>query len=371
MSVGIVRVAKFGGGSITGIEIHDTRKKDGISHTNKDIDWKKSELNYDLCENHNTNFVQAVNERIKNLNLKKAVRKDAVKMAQVLVTSDHSFFENLSYEKSVQFFEDSYKFLCKKYGKENVISAIVHLDEHTPHMHFNFVPVTKDDRLSAKSILTRTSLSKQHTEFYNEVGINYGLERGVEGGKQKHLETADYKLKCIKQEIKQARKSYENALQDVQVVKDSIIPLQAEYASKQAYISSCEKCLHEAIFSMPEYVETKKSLFGKETVIMPLEKWKEFVVGKTNAEIILDKKNTYDRSMDLFKETLAYKKIEELTSKNIQLEEENKKLKKENEELSLQQIKEYIKREHFFKQFPQLEQVYNRESEIDNGRYFR
>jgi len=95
MSYGVIRVQKFTAGSVGGIEIHDRRVKDH-SHTNPDIDWSKASNNYDLCPAQNDSFRRAVNERIRQLNLPKAVRKDAIVMAQVIVTSDSEFFDNLS-----------------------------------------------------------------------------------------------------------------------------------------------------------------------------------------------------------------------------------------------------------------------------------
>lgn len=205
MSYGIVRVQKFTTGAVKGIEIHDTRKKEGVSHTNKDIDFTKSYLNYDLHDKHNLNFSAAVKDRINSLELSRAVRKDAIVMGQVLVTSDRHFFKGLSEDDQKQFFLDSYNFLCEKYGSENVISAIVHNDETTPHMHFNFVPVTKDGRLSAKSVFTRKVLQDQQTEFYEQVGKKYGLERGVPGGKKKHLDVIDYKIKTANEELERVQ----------------------------------------------------------------------------------------------------------------------------------------------------------------------
>lgn len=161
MSYGIVRVQKFSSGSVKGIEIHDRREKEGVSHTNKDIDWSKTDQNYDLHPAQNSSFQKAVKNRISQLRLPKAVRKDAVVMAQVLVTSDYEFFEWMPPQEIQKFFSDSYDFLAKRYGTENIISATVHLDERTPHMHFNFVPVTTDGRLSAKDILTRKNLIDQ------------------------------------------------------------------------------------------------------------------------------------------------------------------------------------------------------------------
>ena len=172
MSYGIVRVQKFSSGSVKGIEIHDRREKEGVIHTNKDIDWSRTDQNYDLHPAQNTSFQKAVKHRIHQLNLPKAVRKDAVVMAQVLVTSDHKFFEWMPPQEIQKFFSDSYHFRADRYGAENIVSATVHLDERTPHMHFNFVPVTTDGRLSAKDILTRKSLIEQQTEFLSRWAKN-------------------------------------------------------------------------------------------------------------------------------------------------------------------------------------------------------
>ena len=226
MSYGIVRIQKFTAGSVKGIEIHDKREKDK-SNTNPDIDHGKSEQNYDLHIDGRT-FQQIVKERISELDLKRAVRKDAIVMAQVLVTSDGLFFDHLqeqtweriakashelyasgmpfsesfmNYERTdctKQFFIDAYEFLVDRYGKENVVSATVHMDEKTPHMHFNFVPVTKDGRLSAKDVFSKKNLIEQQTAFHEKVGKKYGLLRGEakENGKErKHLQTAEYKVK--------------------------------------------------------------------------------------------------------------------------------------------------------------------------------
>lgn len=217
MSVGIVRVQKFSKGSVKGVEIHDQREKEGISHTNPDIDWGRSCENYDLCPAQNRNYYRAVQERIEQLHLPRAVRKDAVVMAQVLVTSDHDFFDGLTPEQTQQFFRDAYSFLANRYGPENIVSAMVHMDEQTPHMHLNFVPITSDGKLSAKRLLTRPALIEQQTAFQNAVGIHYGLQRGrtreeriEQGAERKHFETQEYKeyigqLKSLQREVEETR----------------------------------------------------------------------------------------------------------------------------------------------------------------------
>ena len=103
MSYGIIRIQKFTAGSCGGIEIHDKRIKE-YSHTNKDIDWDRPHLNYDLhlqenlklnqdfILNQNKSFRSFASERIKELNLTRAVRKDAIVMAQALFVAPMVFF---------------------------------------------------------------------------------------------------------------------------------------------------------------------------------------------------------------------------------------------------------------------------------------
>ena len=201
MSYGICRVQKMTAPAVKGIEIHDLREKEGCSHTNKDIDWSRSALNYDLCPDQNRHFYGAVKRRIAELQLPRAVRKDAVVMAQVLVTSDRAFFDALSKEQTERFFRDSYAFLSARFGADNVVSSIVHLDEKTPHMHFNFVPVTADGRLSAKQLFTPASLRELQDAFIEQVGSKYGLERGKLGSDAEHLDTLEYKIKCKQAEL--------------------------------------------------------------------------------------------------------------------------------------------------------------------------
>ncbi len=344
MSYGIVRVQKMSGGSVKGIEIHDRREKDGGSHTNKDIDWARVELNYDLCEKQNENFNRAVKERITELNLSKAVRKDAVVMAQVLVTSEHNFFEGLSKEHQEQFFKDSYNFLINRYGKENVISATVHLDETTPHMHFNFVPVTADGRLSAKSVLTRQSLIEQQTAFYEQVGKAYGLERGIQGGKKTHLETAQLKERT--------------ALENAQRVTERTDTLSQACVALEGKIERLEGIAIE-IEPQPSYTKTKKNPFtSKKMVEIPLEHYKaeklQLLTTKNNLseftkkleKVILEKKNVseafYKTDREL-KEVKDEKKsiFGRLNEKNSFIEQLDKKNKRLNDDLKT--IKQVLK----------------------------
>ena len=135
--------------------------------------------------------------RIDALQLAKAVRKDAVRMCGLIVTSDKAFFDGLTPEETRRFFEESKAFLAEFVGAENVVSAMVHMDEKTPHMHFLHVPVTQDGRLNANKIYTRQSLRKLQSELPAYLqNRGFAIERGVEqtpGSAKKHLDTREFK----------------------------------------------------------------------------------------------------------------------------------------------------------------------------------
>lgn len=195
MSYLVLHMDKFKRDAIRGIESHNKRKRH--SHTNPDIDYERSTANYDLVANAPHDYATAVQDRIDHLLLTKAVRKDAVQLCGLVVSSDKEFFQRLTACETRRFFEESMKFLTSFVGKENVISAMVHMDETTPHMHFFHVPVTADGRLSAKAIYTRQTLKKLQTElpqYLQQCG--FSIERGVEqtpGSAKKHLDTREFK----------------------------------------------------------------------------------------------------------------------------------------------------------------------------------
>ena len=200
MSYGIIRVAKFNSSAVRGIQIHDEREKDK-SHSNPDIDFSKTEENYSLKERPNKTYNQVIKERIDNLDLKKAVRKDAVVMCSFVVTSDKDFFNNISLEQEKAYFQKAYNFVKEKYGEQNIISAEVHKDETTPHLHINFIPVTQDNRLSAKSLFDKKSLKQLQDDFYSQVSREFGLDRGGVEEHQKNIDKVTYKKEKVKKEL--------------------------------------------------------------------------------------------------------------------------------------------------------------------------
>ena len=184
---------KYKRADIVGIERENERDENYKSARNPQIDKSKTCLNYHTIP-YEKKYLPFIDERIKQLSPKRKIKDDAVLITSFILGSDKDFFDRITAEQQKRFFADCTDFFSGRYGKENVISAVVHLDESTPHLHLNLMPVT-DGRLCAKELFDRTALRDLQTDFYEAVGKKYGLERGKEGSTAKHLDTVAFKTK--------------------------------------------------------------------------------------------------------------------------------------------------------------------------------
>ena len=172
----IMRFAKYKGPEISRIEAHDERTKEKYA-SNPDVDTSRSHLNYHLFEP--AGKYRAMSEkRIAEVGCR--TRSDSVRLVETLVTASPHFFEKKSDAQIRAFFERAMRFFEQKIGKENFVSAVVHLDEKTPHLHFSFVPITADGRLCAKEIIgNKKQLVQWQDEFWEFMVKAYPeLERG-------------------------------------------------------------------------------------------------------------------------------------------------------------------------------------------------
>lgn len=252
MSYLVLHMDKFKKEAVRGIQSHNQRERE--SHSNPDIDYERSDRNYDLHESVAGNYAEAIQNRIDDLMLVKAVRKDAVHMCGLIVSSDSAFFEQLPPEETRRFFEESKAFLANFVGSENVISAMVHMDEKTPHMHFLHVPVTSDGRLNANKIYTRESLKKLQTELPAYLqSRGFDLQRGVEqvpGAAKRHLNTLEFK---------QQQEALSSLRQETQVVNAELELCQQEESTIRQQLQSYERQAQEAEKALSEQTEIPKA----------------------------------------------------------------------------------------------------------------
>lgn len=118
--------------------------------------------------------------------------------------------------------KDAYAFMCKKYGEQNIAAFVVHLDEANPHVHCTVLPLTEKNRFSfIKTFMggvdSRDALSKYmenlHTEYAEEVGLKYGMERGdsIKETGAVHRTTEEYRRKLWKDAQEKEEEVRENA----------------------------------------------------------------------------------------------------------------------------------------------------------------
>jgi hypothetical protein len=129
-------------------------------------------------------------------------RSNSVVALDTIYTASPDFFKGRNNAENDMFFEDCLKFHQKRFG--HIISAVIHYDETTPHLHILSVPLTQDGRLSAREIVgNRAKMSQMQTAFYEQVGRDYGLERGIHMDgqeKKKHITAQERRLQQIKEE---------------------------------------------------------------------------------------------------------------------------------------------------------------------------
>ena len=209
---------KYKRADIVGIERENERGENYKSTRNPQIDKSKTRLNYHTVP-HEKKYLAFIDERIKQLSPKRKIKDDAVLVTSFILGSDKEFFDRITAEQQKQFFADCTDFFSERYGKENVVSAVVHLDESTPHLHLNLMPVT-DGRLCAKKLFDRAALRDLQTDFYETVGKKYGLMRGKEGSTAKHLDTVAFKTKKMTEAAEEKIREAEEAQTAAKPVKE-------------------------------------------------------------------------------------------------------------------------------------------------------
>jgi len=199
---------------------HSDRGQSGVSdheHSNKDINSEKTKNNYDLKDRGGLTAVEYHRRRIEKIaeetkaRTGKGLRKDAVTLCSWVITVP----KDLPEDKHEDFFRESYKWFAERYGEDNIVTATVHLDEATDHMHLQFTPIVVDKggfmKLCAKDLETRTSLKKVHQilekHLTDKLGCKVTLLNGAtENGNKTITELKLAELQAQLEDLQKARK---------------------------------------------------------------------------------------------------------------------------------------------------------------------
>ena len=177
----ILRFAKYKGPEIGRIEAHNERTKEKYA-SNPDVDTSRSNLNLHLVTPERSYRAEAERQIAA---AKCRTRSDSVRVVEALITASPEFFKGKKKSEVKAFFEHALEFMKQNQDPATYISAVVHMDEKTPHMHLSFVPLTADNRLSAKEILgNKKKLSQWQDRFWEYMVAKYpDLERGESASK--------------------------------------------------------------------------------------------------------------------------------------------------------------------------------------------
>jgi hypothetical protein len=186
-------------------------------YSNQDINLHMSKNNMVLHTHNNQDILKVLDDRLNLVHDK--IRDDAVLCLDFIVSADKEFFDTLTIDEQKQYFKNSLDFLNEKFGADNLLYAVVHFDETTPHMHIAYVPLLVKQRkgkdifcLSAKEFLTPIILKNIQSDmpkFLNSKKFN--VKRGREHSKAKHKTVVELKLEA--QEQNEIKKALNNAFQ--------------------------------------------------------------------------------------------------------------------------------------------------------------
>ena len=136
MPYAILRFQKRKAGGVAACERHNERKKEAYK-SNPDIDVGCSKDNYHLVNPPRYTYKKEINRMVDEAGCK--VRKDSVMMVETLITASPEFMNQLPPEEQKAYFQTALDFISERVGKKNILSAVVHMDERTPHMHLCLV----------------------------------------------------------------------------------------------------------------------------------------------------------------------------------------------------------------------------------------
>ena len=172
----ILRFAKYKGPEISNIEAHNERTKENYA-SNPDVDTSRSHLNFHLVTPQRKYRAEAEKQIVE---AGCRTRSDSVRVVESLVTASPEFFKGKKKSEVKTYFQEALGFIQEHQDPKTIISAVVHMDEKTPHMHLCFVPLTEDERLSAKEIVGNKKKLTQWQDRFWEHG-----ERPQKAGDQR------------------------------------------------------------------------------------------------------------------------------------------------------------------------------------------
>ena len=191
----------------------------------KNADRTRTHLNRELVQFPEgvRNRTQAIAHRIETAGIRRKVSANQVKAIRILLTGSNKDMKQMEAEGRIEdWCNDSLKWIRETYGEQNLVSAVLHMDEKTPHIHATVIPIVtgerrkagqeeqngkkkyrkknpQDVRLCADDVMARHRL-KHYQDTYAQAMNKYGLQRGVDGSLARHISTMQYYKQLVEQQ---------------------------------------------------------------------------------------------------------------------------------------------------------------------------
>ena len=254
-----IQINKAKGSADTGASDHIERKT-----IPKNADLTRTHLNRELVEFPDgvSDRTEAISHRIRTAGIKRKITPDQVRAIRIMLSGTHEDMMKIQDEGRLdEWCDDNLQWLHRTFGKENTVSAVLHMDEHTPHIHATVVPIVTGERRKAKKkqtegkrsyhkkantvrlcaddILTREKLVTYH-DSYAKAMEKYGLQRGIRGSEARHTTTAQYYRDLKRQtgelevSVKQLQTEHQRAERQLDEVRKEIRSEKLEAAKTEA-----------------------------------------------------------------------------------------------------------------------------------------
>ena len=254
-----IQINKAKGSADTGASDHIERKT-----IPKNADPTRTHLNRELVEFPDgvSDRTEAISHRIRTAGIKRKITPDQVRAIRIVLSGTHEDMMKIQDEGRLdEWCDDNLQWLHYTFGKENTVSAVLHMDEHTPHIHATVVPIVTGERRKAKKkqtdgkrsyrkkantvrlcaddVLTREKLVTYH-DSYAKAMEKYGLQRGVRGSEARHTTTAQYYRDLKRQtgeleaNVQQLQTEQQQAEQQLDKVRQEVKSEKLEAAKTEA-----------------------------------------------------------------------------------------------------------------------------------------
>ena len=254
-----IQINKAKGSADTGASDHIERKT-----IPKNADPTRTHLNRELVEFPDgvSDRIEAISHRIRTAGIKRKITPDQVRAIRIVLSGTHEDMMKIQDEGRLdEWCDDNLQWLHYTFGKENTVSAVLHMDEHTPHIHATVVPIVTGERRKAKKkqtegkrsyrkkantvrlcaddVLTREKLVTYH-DSYAKAMEKYGLQRGVRGSEARHTTTAQYyrdlkrKTGELEANMRQLQTEQQQAEQQLDEVRQEVKSEKLEVAKTEA-----------------------------------------------------------------------------------------------------------------------------------------